>query len=231
MNAELPNLNLPLPLPRPSPSAWPIGGSYFWFPSPAALPARPPSASHLPRRSAVQAHPGLGSTASLLSASSAPHLHREGPWPPSRTGSCSCWPGAGRRRQPRGAGRRRSGSACPRCQPGSGGSWNAAGPSLVCVLGSPALRRGLQQRGLRTQTSLRSCWRPSAQCTRTDSSGRSASSSSGGVTSSLQKGGLGPRRSGSGDPALGRHRIRVPKNESPGKSGSAPGRPETGGRG
>lgn len=51
------------------------------------------------------------------------------------------------------AGRRQSESVCPRCQPGSGGSWSAAGPSLVCLLENLALHLGLQRLDLQTQMS------------------------------------------------------------------------------
>lgn len=103
------------------------------------------------------------------------------------------------------AGRRQNGNGCPRCQPGSGGFWSAAEPSLVCLLGSLALRLGLRRLDLQTQTSLPSSWRPLGQCTRTALFGKSASSSSSsGVRSYLRKDGLGSWRPGSGDPALGR---------------------------
>lgn len=131
------------------------------------------------------------------------------------------------------AGRRQSGSVCPRCQPGSGDSWSVAEPSLVCLLENLALHLGLQRLDLQTQMSRLSSWRPLGQCTRTDSFGRSASSSSNssGMKSYLQREGLGLWRPEIGDPALGRCGIRAPREESQKKSGSVPGRPERGGWG
>lgn len=82
--------------------------------------------------------------------------------------------------------RKRNGIACPRCQPGSGESWNDAEPSQACLLERRALCLGLQRLDLQTQTSPPSSWRLLDQYIRTDSSNRSDSgSSSSGMKDSL----------------------------------------------
>lgn len=74
--------------------------------------------------------------------------------------------------------RKQNGIACPRCQPGSGESWNVAGPSWACLLERRALCLGLQRLDLRTQMNLLSSWRLLGQYIRTDSSNRNDSGSS-----------------------------------------------------
>lgn len=74
--------------------------------------------------------------------------------------------------------RKQNGIACPRCQPGSGESWNDAEPSWVSILERGALCLGMQRLDLPTQMNLLSFWRLLDQYIKTDSSNRSDSGSS-----------------------------------------------------
>lgn len=74
--------------------------------------------------------------------------------------------------------RKQNGIACPRCQPGSGESWNDAEPSWACILERGALCLGMQRPDLQTQMNLLSFWRLLGQYIRTDSSNRSDNGSS-----------------------------------------------------